>query len=102
MRFSDRIILVEEQGEKYNPVTGKVEKQDPIKTTIVAKLTPLDLQRKVELFGNVDVNIITAITRTPIKQEFDYVLIDDKKYNVKARSEYRKGVLFLEGDNIES
>ena len=102
MRFSRRITLVTEQDSRYDPKTGRVIKPEPEKTVIPAKITPLKAERKAELFGNINANITMAITRFPIKKEFDYVLIGDKKYNVKARSDYRKGVLYLEGVNIES
>lgn len=101
MRYDKRIMLVEEQGTRYNPDTGKEEQLDPIKTTLPANIGNLGLERRNELFGNIDVNIIVVRTQRPVTTEATYVLIDDSRYEIKAQSNYRRGVLFLEGDGFE-
>lgn len=100
MRFNKRITLVKEQEERYNPITGEMERDEPIETTIPANVTNLKLERKVELFGSVDLNIIVARTQRAIDGVFDYVIFNKKRYEIKAQSSYRKGILYLEGDSI--
>lgn len=102
MRTNNRITLVEKQGEWYNPETGNREEMPPKKTTIPATLSNLSIQKRNELFGNINVNIISAITRRPVTIPYDYVEINGKRYNFKAESNYRKGILYLEGDSIEN
>lgn len=100
MRFNKRITLVEEQDKRYDPVKGEYVQGDPIETVLPANVTALSMERRNELFGNINVNIIVARTRRVDNTTIDYVLFNGDRYALKGRSDYRKGVLFLEGDSL--
>ena len=59
----------------------------------------MGVERTNELFGSINRKITVARLQNPYLQPFDYVEIDKEKYQVERHSNYRKGVLFLEGGN---
>lgn len=102
MRFNKRITLVKEQGKHYDPDKGEMVESPPTKTTLPCNINNLGIDRKKELFGEIDTNIITARLMRPYNKPFDYVMINEQKYRLKTQSDYRKSVLFLEGDFVEN
>lgn len=97
MRFDKRITFVNEAGAYYNPITGEYTDAEQIKETLPCNLSTMGVDRTNELFGQIDKVITVARLQRPYTGKIDYVLINDKKYNVKRQSDYRKGVFYLEG-----
>lgn len=100
MRFSNRITFVTKQDEYYDPSTGEYVESEPIKDTKPCKISAMGMNRLKELFGEVDEDVTIARLQRPYTSEFDYVEIGSDSYKVKQRSDYYKGVLFLERDSF--
>ena len=99
MRFSDRVTFVTMEQDYYDPETGEYVTSDPKKVTKPCKLSALGFDRRKELYGELDVNVTVCRLQRPYEQTFDFVEVKGKKYDVTKQSNYRKGVLMLEGDN---
>jgi len=97
LRFSDRITFVNIEESYYDPTKNGYVEGEEIRTTKPCNLSTLGLNRTQELFGNLDTRITVARLQRPYLNEFDHVLINEKKYTVTSKSDYRKGVFFLEG-----
>ena len=97
MRFSDRITFVNIEESYYDPTENGYVEGEEIRTTKPCNLSTLGLNRTQEFFGNLDTRITVARLQRPYLNEFDHVLINEKKYTVTSKSDYRKGVFFLEG-----
>jgi len=102
LRFNKRITLVKEQGKYYDPNKGEMVENPPDKTTLPCNINNLGIDRKKELFGEIDANIVVARLIRPYNDHIDYALIGKDKYQIKSQSNYRKGVLFMEGDSVEN
>jgi hypothetical protein len=96
MRFNSRITFVSIAESKYDPEIGEYIESEPIKTTMPCNLSRMGIERVNQLFGAIDKQILTARLQRPYEVKFDYVLINDQKYNVTKQSDYKKGVFFLE------
>lgn len=96
MRFSHRITLVKETESRYDPEKGEYIEGTPIKTTLPCNLSKLSVERTNEFFGQIDKAVVVARLQRPFKGEIDYILIDGQRFNLLRRSDYRKGVLYLE------
>lgn len=101
MRFNKRITFVTESEGGFNPDTGNHDKPTLDVVTKPCHLSALGVERSKQLYGEVDTNIMIARLQTPHDDVFDYVELNnsDKKYKVTRRSDYRKGVFYLEGAN---
>lgn len=97
MRFNDRITFVKEIESYYDPVKGEYVEGELISTTKPCNVSTLGINRTNELFGQIDKLVTVARLQRPYTDPFDYVLIDNQKYNVMRQSDYRKGVFYLEG-----
>src|SRR5699024_7831905 len=95
--FSDRITFVNIEESYYDPTKNGYVEGEEIRTTKPCNLSTLGLNRTQELFGNLDTRVTVARLQRPYMSDFDYVLIKGKKYNIKGTSNYKKGILFLEG-----
>lgn len=100
MRFADRIIFTLEEEGKYNPKTGKHDESTFTREIKPCHLSTLKMDRVKELFGEIDKCVIIARLQRPYKNKFSYIEIGNDKYNVLNRSDYRKGVLYLERRSI--
>lgn len=99
MRFNNRITFVTQESY-YDPSIGEYVDTEPIKETKPCKLSSLGLNRRKELFGELNEHITVARLQHPYKATFDYVELDNQRYRLKEISDYRKGVLFLVGDDF--
>lgn len=97
MRFDKRITFVKETESYYDPVLGEYIEGVPIEDTLPCNLSKLGIERTNELFGQLDKVITVARLQRPYLKEFDYVMINEQKYNMQRQSDYRKGVFYLEG-----
>ena|SRR5699024_1027438 len=101
MRFSDRITLYTETEGGYDPSTGKHEDYKITDKTLPCKLSQLGIQRTNELFGTIDTHIVVARLQSPYNKQITSAKVDSGmfkgEYVIKRQSDYRKGVIFLEG-----
>lgn len=86
-------------GESYyDPDMGEYVEGELKYDTVPCNLSPIRLDRKKELFGEIDTEITVARLQLPYLKEFDYVTINERKRSIKHRSDFRKGVFYLEGN----
>ncbi len=98
MRFSDRITFIYQKESNYDPEIGEYVETEPIPTVKACNLSPIGVNRQATLFGSINTNITIARLQNPYNDEFDHVEVNGKNYKVMKQSNYKKGVLFLEGD----
>lgn len=98
MRFDERITFVVRNDAYYDPEIGEVVEKDAIKVTVPCMLSTMGMEKTTEIFGSLKRIITVARLQHPYTHGFDYVEIDEKPYKVQRQSDYKKGVLFLEGD----
>ena len=101
MRFSDRITLIYKQDGGYNPDSSGYDEEVIEETTLPCKLSRLGIQRTNELFGTIDTHIVVARLQSPYNKQITSAKVDSGmfkgEYAIKRQSDYRKGVIFLEG-----
>ncbi len=96
MRFDKRITFVQKGDYYYDPIKGENVEGVPTKDTKPCNISTLGIQRTNELFGQIDRKITVARLQRPYNDPFDYIEINDQRYDVKRQSDYRKGVFYLE------
>lgn len=100
MRFNRRITFITQAEDFYNPHTGEYVVSEPIKVTKACNLSALGINRRKELFGDIQEEVLVARLQQPYTHTFAYVEVGKKRYKVTQQSNYRKGVLFLGRDNL--
>ena len=98
MRYADRLTFVKKTESYYDPAQGEYVEGEEVRTVKPCKLSPMKIDRKRELFGDVDTRITVARLQQPYAQSFDHIEINNKIMQLKHRSDYRRGVFYLEGD----
>ena len=99
MRFNKRLTFVTDSDSYYDPVKGDYVEGEKTYNTVPCNISSLKVDRTKELFGEIYNNIVVARLQRPYDKTFDYIVIDGKKQNIKHRSDYRKGVFYLERNN---
>lgn len=99
MRYADRITFIkEEAGGGYNPDTGTYDEGRLAQTILPCNLSFLGIDRTNQLFGNLDKEILIARLQRPYSGEYDYALIDGRKYAITRHVPHRsESVFYLEG-----
>lgn len=101
MRFNKRITFVVDGESHYDPEIGDYVEGDKSYDTVPCNISTLKVDREKELFGEIDTSIKVVRLQRPYNKKFNYIEIDGKRQKVKARSDYRKGVFYLERDIVE-
>lgn len=102
MRYSDRISFITETEGGYNPVTGEHDEAERIPDIKSCNVSPVGVERSVQLFGEIDTSIIVARLQRPYNKTFDHVEIPEGQYKgeyrIKEHVPHRtKSVFYLEG-----
>lgn len=100
MRFSDRITFVNQEESYFDPSIGDYVESEKIEVTKACKISPMGIERQKLVFGELNKNVIVVRLQHPYSATFDTVEVDGNNYKVMRESNYRKGALFLEGDNF--
>src|SRR5690625_832487 len=93
MRYNTRIYFVTE-GEEYNYDTGDYEPVELVKDEAWANVSDTGTERMQLIYGSLKQGAITVRIRGKYEKEFDYILVDDKKYNVDAFRTFRNDQAF--------
>lgn len=101
MRFDKRVSFVTDGGTYYDPDKGEYVEGAKTRDIVPCNISALKVDRKKELFGEIDTNIQVIRLQRPYNDDFDYIELNGKKQNIKHQSNYRKGVFYLESDNRE-
>ncbi len=100
MRFDKRITFVTDGESRYDPVVGDWVEGEKVKKTVPCNFSPMKIDRKKELFGEIDTQIEVVRLQKPYNATFDYIEINGIKQNIMHRSDFRKGVFYLESDVV--
>jgi|SRR5699024_1242401 len=96
MRFNHRASFVTDGESHYDPTLGEWVDGVPVIDIVPCNISSLRIDRTKELFGEIDNDIQVVRLQRPYNKQFNYIEIDGKKQNIKHRSDYRKGVFYLE------
>ena len=94
MRYDKRIYFVKEGEEEYDYATGDYIATEPIKHKAWANVSDTGTERMRLIYGALKQGAITIRIREKYEKEFDYILVDDKKYNVDAFRTFRNDQAF--------
>ena len=94
MRYDTRIYFVKEGEEVYDYDTGDYITTEPIKHEAWANVSDTGTERMQLIYGALKQGAITVRIRGKYEKEFDYILVDDKKYNVDAFRTFRNDQAF--------
>ena len=94
MRYDKRIYFVKEGEEVYDYDTGDYVTTEPIKHEAWANVSDTGTERMQLIYGALKKGAITVRIREKYEKEFDYILVDDKKYNVDAFRTFRNDQAF--------
>lgn len=89
MRYDKKIIFVKREEGKYNPDLGEYEDDKDVETVKRANVTDLGIDRSVALFGSVEEGAKVVRMLRHYKNEWDFILIDDKKYEPTKKRDLR-------------
>ena len=94
MRYSTPIYFVKEGEDVYDYETGDYINGEPIKHEAWANVSDTGTERMQLIYGALKQGAITVRIRGKYEKEFDYILVDDKKYNVDAFRTFRNDQAF--------
>lgn len=100
MRFNKRITFVTDGESYYDPVIGDYVEGEKQRDVVPANINKTSAEQSKQLFGEIDTIMTVARTQTPYTKHFDYIEIDNKPYKLVRRDEFRKGVFYLERDDV--
>jgi len=100
MRFNQRITFVKDGDSYYDPNIGNYVEGEKEYDIVPCNISSLKVDRTKELFGELDTDIQVARLQRPYTKAFDYIQINGDKQSIKHRSDYRKGVFYLERDDV--
>ena len=89
MRYDKKIIFVKREEGKYNPDLGEYEDDKDVETVKRANVTVLGIDRSVALFGSVEEGAKVVRMLRHYKNEWDFILIDGKKYEPTKKRDLR-------------
>ena len=94
MRYSVPIYFVKETEPVYDYETGDYVTTEPIKDELWANVSDTGTERMQLIYGALKQGAITVRIRGKYEKDFDYILVDDKKYNVDAFRTFRNDQAF--------
>lgn len=89
MRYDKKIIFVKREEGKYNPDLSEYEDDKDVETIKRANVTDLGIDRSVTLFGSVEEGAKVVRMLRHYKNEWDFILIDGKKYEPTKKRDLR-------------
>lgn len=100
MRFNNRITFVHIAESKYDTETGNYKESEPVRTIMSCNLQQVGIQKRAEVFGDINKALTMAILRRPYNKPFTHVEYRGHKFQVIQSSTFRKTALYIEGDLI--
>ena len=94
MRFEQRIDFVTAK-RKLNEIGDWVEE-----TTVETKpafITEMSNEKQKILFGTISDKVLTAVVLEPVREVYDYIMIDGEKYDTKEVKHLRYKTVFMLG-----
>lgn len=100
MRFADRITFVHITESVYDTTTGNYTDGKTTRKIVPCHIAKMGMERRTELFGNIDRQITQVTMRRPYNYPYTQVEYKGKLYETVGNSNYNKSALFVEGDLI--
>ena len=94
MRYDKRIYFVKEREDEYDYDTGDYVTGEPLKVEVWANVSDTGTERMQLIYGNLKQGAITVRIVGKYDEEFDYIEVEDKKYNVDAFRTFRNDQAF--------
>ena len=94
MRYDQRIYFVKEGEDEYDYATGDYVTGEPLKDEVWANISDTGTERMRLIYGALKQGAITVRIQGKYDETFDYVEVDDKKYNVDAFRTFRNDQSF--------
>lgn len=98
MRFNKRVTFVTDGESRYDPEIGDYVEGEKDYDTVPCNISTLRVDREKELFGEIDTSVKVVRLLRPYTKDYNYIEIDGRRQRVKTRSDYKKGVFYLERD----
>ena len=100
MRYAERITFFSESQGAYNPDTGKREPVVTEADALPCKITSLGIDRRRELFGDIDREIIVARLQQPYNSPVTFARANGKKYRVNQKINHDPRMVFYLEETI--
>ena len=94
MRYSTAIYFVKEGEDEYDYSTGDYVTAGPIKHEVWANVSDTGTERMQLVYGALKQGAVTVRIQGEYEETFDYIEVDDKKYNVDAFRTFRNDQAF--------
>ncbi len=93
MRYNDRVEIITNQQEEYNPETGEYTSNEGEKLTVPVYVMDLGVDKQVAVFGE-----YKRGSKVAPKVSFSYLIYRKDRYKSKADKQSGR-VFYLEKDN---
>ena len=94
MRYDKQIFFVKETEPVYDYETGDYVDGEPIKHEAWANVSDTGTERMQLIYSALKQGAITVRIQGKYDEAFDYIEVDDKKYNVDAFKTFRNDQAF--------
>ena len=94
MRYDQRIYFVKEGEDEYDYATGDYVTTEPVKREAWANVSDTGTERMQLIYGNLKQGAITVRIQGKYEEAFDYIEVENKKYNVDAFRTFRNDQAF--------
>ena len=94
MRYDKRIYFVKEGEEEYDYSTGDTIVTESVKTEAWANVSDTGTERMQLVYGALKQDAITVRIQGKYDEAFDYIEVENKKYNVDAFRIFRNDQAF--------
>ena len=94
MRYDQRIYFVKEGEDEYDYATGDYVTTEPIRDEVWANVSDTGTERMQLIYGALKQGAVTVRIQGKYEEEFDYIEVENKKYNVDALRTFRNDQAF--------
>ena len=94
MRYDQRIYFVKEGEDEYDYATGDYVTTEPTKEEAWANVSDTSTERMQLVYGALKQGAITVRIQGKYVEMFDYIEVENKKYNVDAFRTFRNDQAF--------
>ena len=94
MRYDQRIYFVKEGEDEYDYSTGNYVTTEPVRDEVWANVSDTGTERMQLIYGALKQGAITVRIQGKYEEAFDYIEVENKKYNVDAFRTFRNDQAF--------
>ena len=98
MRYNDRVEIITQKQEEYDPETGEYTSSEDEKTIVPVHIMDMGVEKQVAVFGEYKRSSKVVYFQNAPKVSFTYLKYRNERY--KCRADKQSGrVFYLEKDN---